>query len=74
MAALKSEPGMDFLGWEREFTKQEMCLLELFFVANEYRYNPGNFEKIWHDEDGNLCVRYQGGMWWHYNVSTSEWW
>ena len=27
---------------------------------------------LW-DSDGNLCVEYENGKWWHYN-EQGEWW
>lgn len=33
-------------------------------------------EKSWIDGDGNLCIRYLDGKWWHYKESNGEieWW
>lgn len=28
--------------------------------------------KAWYDIDGNFCIEYESGRWWHY--SNGEWW
>lgn len=28
----------------------------------------GKIKKTWIDENGNTCIMYQSGKWWHYNV------
>lgn len=32
--------------------------------------------KVWYDEEGTLCVKYESGKWWHYNLDKEEpeWW
>lgn len=36
-------------------------------------WREGEPVKAWFDSDGNICVEYQSGNWWHYNA-TGEWW
>lgn len=33
----------------------------------------GDIRKVWIDADGNICVEYENGTWFHYNDS-GEWW
>ena len=36
----------------------------------------GEIEKVWQDEDGNLCIQYSCGEWYHYRLvgNRLEWW
>ncbi len=37
----------------------------------------GQIVECWKDENGNVCIRYEKGKWWHYkNIGTPqmEWW
>lgn len=36
----------------------------------------GAIEKVWQDEDGNLCIQYSCGEWYHYRMvgNRLEWW
>lgn len=36
-------------------------------------WREGDIEKVWLDGQGNLCIEYQSGNWWHYN-DKGEWW
>lgn len=36
-------------------------------------WREGGIEKVWIDADGNICIRYESGKWWHYN-ERGEWW
>lgn len=36
-------------------------------------WNNGEPVKIWWDADGNLCIEYESGEWYHYNPK-GEWW
>lgn len=31
-------------------------------------WEHGEIKKTWIDENGNICIMYQSGKWWHYNV------
>ena len=35
-------------------------------------WQNGEIEKIWFDHNGNLCIEYTSGNWWHYN-EKGEW-
>ena len=37
------------------------------------KWKEGDIEKVWLDGQGNLCIEYQSGNWWHYN-DKGEWW
>lgn len=36
-------------------------------------WENGEPTKVWFDMDGNLCIEYENGKWWHYN-EKGEWW
>lgn len=36
-------------------------------------WQNGEIQKIWFDHNGNLCIEYTSGNWWHYN-EKGEWW
>ena len=36
-------------------------------------WENGEPVKTWWDSDGNFCIKYENGNWWHYN-SKGEWW
>lgn len=29
----------------------------------------GEIEETWKDADGNICIKYTSGNWWHYSVN-----
>lgn len=31
-------------------------------------WEHGKIKEIWTDADGNICIRYASGKWWHYSV------
>ena len=39
-------------------------------------WSEGAILKHWHDENNNLCVKYESGNWWHYRINKHvlEWW
>jgi len=42
----------------------------------EYWYE-GEIQKVWTDGDGNICIAYESGKWWHYRETGNgdiEWW
>lgn len=47
------------------------------FVAHRKAFDTwdnGNIDKVWLDDDKNICIRYDNGKWWHYSVSKSGEW
>ena len=36
-------------------------------------WREGNIRKIWLDKNGNICIEYESGRWWHYN-DKGQWW
>lgn len=36
----------------------------------------GGIGKTWTDGDGNTCIQYEDGCWWHYRETEDglEWW
>lgn len=30
--------------------------------------------KTWFDDDGNFCIEYESGEWYHYNEKGELWW
>lgn len=58
---------------------------ELREQAEEYRqehiaacedWAHGEVETAWLDDDGNTCVQYKDGSWWHYKETPEglQWW
>lgn len=37
------------------------------------KWENGEPVKSWFDNDGNLCIEYENGKWWHYS-ELGEWW
>lgn len=40
-------------------------------------WTEGNIVDYWEDEQGNICVRYESGNWWHYSIRNGKvtgWW
>lgn len=36
-------------------------------------WNEGEPVKVWFDFNGNLCIEYESGNWWHYNEKGELW-
>lgn len=54
--------------------------MENLAIANYNRHKEafeewkeGEPVKVWFDFEGNLCIEYESGKWWHYN-EKGEWW
>lgn len=39
-----------------------------FHRSQTSNWEHGEIQKTWIDENGNTCIMYQLGKWWHYNV------
>ncbi len=53
----------------------ELAMKKHKAVVSNWR--EGRIKKVWQDEDGNLCVEYNSGHWWHYrnlDKPVPEWW
>lgn len=37
-------------------------------------WDNGNIDKIWLDDNKDICIKYTSGKWWHYSVSKSGEW
>lgn len=39
-------------------------------------WKEGEIEKVWLDTNGNICIEYKSGNWWHYRETDNglEWW
>lgn len=35
-------------------------------------WEHGEIKEVWTDVDGNTCIRYADGKWWHYTVDKKE--
>ena len=35
-------------------------------------WTHGEVEKAWLDDDGNICVQYEDGCWWHYRETEES--
>lgn len=47
------------------------------FVAHRKAFDTwenGNIDKVWLDDNKNICIKYTSGKWWHYSVSKSGEW
>lgn len=67
MAAVMSKSEMKQLA--------ELAMKKHKAVVSNWR--EGRIKKVWQDEDGNLCVMYNSGHWWHYknlDKPIPEWW
>ena len=64
---------------ELEFkeVKEKMNHLTDLCVTNHKKacesWDNGDPVKTWFDQEGNLCIEYANGKWWHYNAA-GEWW
>lgn len=36
-------------------------------------WDEGQPVKVWYDPDGNICIEYESGKWWHYS-NNGQWW
>ena len=36
-------------------------------------WDEGQPVKVWYDPDGNICIEYESGKWWHYS-NNGKWW
>lgn len=43
---------------------------------NHDEWRDGEPVRAWYDTDGNFCLEYESGEWWHYRETASglEWW
>jgi len=60
-----------------EKNKAEMAkLAEKAHKEATENWTDGTMECFWFDNDGNLCIRYSSGKWWHYKGTKEgyEWW
>lgn len=60
----------------KELREKMEHLTEVYF--NNHKSAWENWEngepvKAWWDSDGNLCIEYESGKYWHYN-EKGEWW
>lgn len=76
----------EFYGEENDRIEKERIIGNAEFCMEEHKkafenWTQGNMVDCWEDEDGNTCVKYDSGNWWHYkivslgdNSEVSEWW
>jgi hypothetical protein len=77
---------MIYLGQEQTTNLLQLLVRkERYFMeqrATEYYQNhkrafgdwqEGDISRVWTDNDGNMCIEYESGNWWHYN-DKGEWW
>ena len=44
------------------------------FVAHRKAFDiweNGSIDKVWLDDNKDICIKYTSGKWWHYSVSKS---
>lgn len=56
-----------------------MSVEETYYRAHKGAYEEwpyGNLLESWNDENGDLCIRYETGAWWHYKRIGEQiiWW
>lgn len=56
-----------------DFTKEEIKLVQMH-IDNYSEISWENMSSAWRDENGNLCISYENGKWYHYNTEKGEWW
>lgn len=54
-------------------------LVERYYECHKLifeNWTHGKPVKSWTDENGNLCIMYEDGEWWHYREKNGEleWW
>lgn len=37
------------------------------------QWREGGIDEVWIDEDKHLCIRYESGKWWHYEIEGAHW-
>lgn len=60
----------------KEVKERMESLTEKYYKAHKSAcgdWKNGEPTKVWWDMDGNLCIEYENGKWWHYNKQV-EWW
>lgn len=52
----------------------EKCIKAHMAAFEDWPYGP--VTKVFEDESGDFCIRYQGGMYWRYKEEKGEitWW
>lgn len=35
-------------------------------------WDYGDISKVWTDENGNICIEYESGRWWHYAIDDND--
>lgn len=52
----------------------DKCALVHMAACEEWNHGPA--ADSWRDDDGNLCIQYADGSWWHYRAAEDgiEWW
>ena len=62
--------------WRERMNSLEITAYKAY-AAHRKAFNTwdnGNIDKVWLDDDKNICIRYDNGKWWHYSVSKSGEW
>lgn len=60
----------------KELREKMEHLTEVYFNNHKSaweNWKNGEPVKAWWDSDGNLCIEYESGKYWHYN-EKGEWW
>ena len=50
-----------------------MIIRDLLPIGSVVLLENGEPVKIWWDANGDLCIEYESGEWYHYN-QRGEWW
>ena len=52
---------------------KHMIIRDLLPIGSVVLLENGEPMKIWWDANGDLCIEYESGEWYHYN-QRGEWW
>lgn len=61
---------------QKNLTEQVRTAYEAHKSATDC-WKEGNVKDFWIDDDGNLCIMYDSGKWWHYKdleLPFPTWW
>jgi hypothetical protein len=52
----------------RQYAKEHISAVE--------GWGHGELHNVWVDDDGQVCIQYADGCWWHYHMENGElkWW
>lgn len=75
IAGKRADIGGDGMSKMKELREQAEEYWQEHIAACE-DWTHGEVETAWLDDDGNTCVQYKDGSWWHYKETPEglQWW